>query len=125
MSRTLALVVSCCIGGCVVNEDMTPASQPSVVPNGITPNGITPNGITPNEVTLNGITPNGITPNGTTVGISGDGQPLMGANLVGTTWTGHVSDGTTITLRIDEAMQGTGSNADVWSYRITSLLSSG
>jgi hypothetical protein len=74
---------------------------------------------------LNGITPNGITPNGTPIGISGSGAPLTGADLVGTTWTGQVSDGTTVTLRIDEAMQGTGANADVWSYRITSLLSTG
>jgi hypothetical protein len=109
---------------------MTQAEQDVVIPNGITPNGITPNGITPNgitpnETTLNGITPNGITPNGTAIGITINGAPLTGANLVGTTWPGHVSDGTTITLRIDEARQGTGSNADVWSYRITSLLPGG
>jgi hypothetical protein len=68
---------------------------------------------------LNGISPNGISPNGTPIGVAGLGAPLTGAGIVGSTWTGYLSDGTTTTLRIDEALQGTGANIDVWSYRLS------
>jgi hypothetical protein len=133
------------ISGCIVNEDILAVANDSVVspngispngispngispngisPNGISPNGISPNGISPNEisangVTLNGISPNGISPNGTPIGVAVAGAPLAGTELVGSTWTGLLSSGANVALRIDEAMQGTGTNADVWSYKIS------
>jgi hypothetical protein len=120
MNRTLPLIASCFICGCVVNEPtFTPVEQGVISPNGISPNGISPNGISPNGVSLNGISPNGISPNGTPIGVAGAGAPLTGDAIVGSTWTGNLSDGTTATLRIDEALQGTGANIDVWSYRLS------
>jgi len=122
MSRTLALVASWFIGGCVVNADsfaLATTTQNGLSPNGLSPNGLSPNGLSPNGVALNGLSPNGLSPNGTEIGISGTGPPLNGANLVGSTWTGHLSDGTTVALHIDDAMQGTGANTDVWSYRMS------
>ena len=118
-------------GGCAVNEGIAShnegvTTQESLTPNGVsfnslTPNGITLNSLTPNGVTLNSLTPNGFSSTGTPIGISGTGTPLSGAGLVGSTWVGNVSDGTTVRVRIDAAMQGTGSNADVWSYKMSAL----
>jgi hypothetical protein len=122
MIRTLLLTTSCFLGGCLASEGsltLTETEQTVISPNGISPNGISPNGISPNGITLNGISPNGISPNGTPIGVAGTGAPLTGADIVGSTWAGHLSDGTTLTLRIDDAMQGTGANSDVWSYKLS------
>jgi ADYC domain len=120
MSRTIPLVTSWFLCGCVVGEDnFTPVEQTIITPNGISPNGISPNGISPNGVSLNGISPNGISPNGTPIGVAGAGAPLSGPGIVGSTWTGYLSDGTTAVLRIEDALQGTGANADVWSYLLS------
>ena len=149
MSRTLALVTSSWfICGCVVNEDSTAfvdqyglspngLSPNGLSPNGLSPNGLSPNGLSPNEiiinglspnglspngVELNGLSPNGLSPNGTPIGIVGVGTPLSGAGLVGSTWTGHLSDGTNVTIRVDQAQQLTGTNTDVWSYQLSGLV---
>jgi len=131
MSRTIPLVASLwLISGCTVDEgNLAVVDQAGINPNGINPNGINPNGINPNGINpnginpngvmLNGINPNGINPNGTPTGIAGTGAPLTGAGVVGSTWTGHLSDGNTVAIRVDEAMQGTGTNTDVWSYRMS------
>jgi hypothetical protein len=66
--------------------------------------------------------PNGIMPNGTVIGVSGTGAPLSGAGLVGSTWTGHLSDGTNLTIRVDQAQQLAGDNTDVWSYQLSGLV---
>src|SRR5262249_46638086 len=123
MSRTLLLSVSCFFCGCVSSEDNVGLVEQmdGILPNGVSlngilPNGILPNGILPNDVALNGILPNGILPNGAVVGIVGMGAPLGGADVVGSTWTGELSDGSTLSLRIDAAAQLTGTNADLWSY---------
>jgi hypothetical protein len=137
MSRTLIFVAATAITGCIVSTDnlasveqngimpngiMPNGIMPNgIMPNGIMPNGIMPNGIMPNDVRLNGIMPNGIMPNGTLIGVSGTGAPLTGAGIVGSTWTGLLSDGSTLTIRIDQAMQQTGANADLWSYRFSAL----
>jgi hypothetical protein len=88
-------------------------------PNGLSPNGLSPNGLSPNGVMLNGLSPNGLSPNGAQIGIAGTGTPLSGSEIVGSTWTGHLSDGSNVTIRVDGAMQGTGTNGDVWSYRLS------
>lgn len=87
--------------------------------NGIYPQGINTNGIYPNEVTLNGVYPTGVNANGTQIGVAGSAAPLTGADLIGSTWTGLLSNGSTVALRIDDAMPGTGTNIDVWSYRMS------
>jgi hypothetical protein len=63
------------------------------------------------------LSPNGTSASGTPISIAVNGPPLSGSDVVGSTWTGLVSDGTTVALRIEEAMQGSGANSDVWSYR--------
>src|SRR5882724_8305912 len=104
------------MGGCAVASD-APAQDPADItpyvgttngrsPNGVSANGINPNGRSPNGVSLNGIDPNGRSPNGTAIGISVTGPPLAGAGVVGSTWTGNLSDGLTVALRIDAAQQG-------------------
>jgi hypothetical protein len=136
MSRIISsLVVTTAVAGCVVSTDNLGSveqadgimpngvSANGIMPNGIMPNGIMPNGIMPNDIRLNGIMPNGIMPNGATVGVSGLGAPLTGPDIVGSTWTGLLSDGTTLTIRVDQAMHQTGANADLWSYQFSALVS--
>jgi hypothetical protein len=140
MSRTIILVASWSIVGCVVSEEpFTPVSQTvltpngvnpngvnpngvnpnGVNPNGVNPNGVNPNGVNPNVITLNGVNPNGVNPNGSLIGVAGSGAPLTGTDHVGTTWTGNLSSGATAVLRIEEAMQLAGTNTDVWAYRMS------
>jgi hypothetical protein len=129
----------------VVNEDKLSRTEEAVVwangtdPNGTDPNGTDPNGTDPNGTDPNGTDPNGTDPNGTDpngillngieqygmaadgapIGIAGSGAPLAGADLIGSTWTGVLSSGNTVALRVDDARQGAGANADVWSYRFS------
>jgi hypothetical protein len=119
MSKTLPLVAAWFLSGCVVNEGTALVDQAVITPNGISLNGISLNGISLNGISLNGISLNGISLNGTPIGIAGTGAPLAGTDIVGSTWTGRLSDGTSVGLRIDDAMQGTGANTDVWSYRFS------
>ncbi|HSS03122.1 MAG TPA: ADYC domain-containing protein [Kofleriaceae bacterium] len=94
--------------------------------NGISLNGISLNGKSLNGISLNGISLNGISLNG--VAISGNATtapPLNGASIVGSTWTGTTTSGTSIPLRIDRAVQGTGTNADLWFYGISFQTTSG
>jgi hypothetical protein len=130
MSRIITCIASLWfIAGCSVQDDPEYASDAvislngidpnGIDPNGIDPNGIDPNGIDPNGVSLNGIDPNGISVNGRPLGVAITGSPLAGADLVGSMWTGRLSSGGTVALRIDEAVQGTGSNTDLWMYRFS------
>jgi len=136
MLRTKFLVISSCLlAACVASED-PPAqltdsvtSQVSSRPTGTRPNslsfnavnpiGINPNGIRLNGVALNGIRPNGTDASGAPIAITGTGSPLSGSAIVGSIWTGILSDGGTVAIRIDEGLQGTGNNSDVWSYRLS------
>ncbi len=120
MSRTLVLLASGFFCGCIASDDITATdNQPTLTPNGVSPNGITLNGVSPNGITLNGVSPNGVSPNGTAIGIATEGAPLSGTSIVGSTWPAHLSNGAAVILRIDAVMQGTGANADVWSYRLS------
>src|ERR1041384_7406632 len=155
MSRTIALIPSLwLVGGCVAQgphidgesvteqdslspngPDANGVSPFSLSPNGPDANGVLPFSLSPNGISLNNRSPNGISltsrsPNGTSasgapIGIAVDGPPLVGADLVGSTWTGHVSDGTTVALRIEEAMQLAGANSDVWAYRWSASAAGG
>lgn len=117
------------VAGCAAAD--APAEDPSnATPyvgttNGRSPNGVSINGRSPNGITLNGINGNGRSPNGTAIGLAASGPPLTGAGIVGSTWTGNLSDGTTVALRLDGAQQGTGANTDVWSYLISSSAADG
>jgi hypothetical protein len=123
MSRTLPLITSLWfIGGCAVSEDILALTDQAVStpnglnPNGLNPNGLNPNGLNPNGDSMNGLDPHGLDADGTTIGIAVSGAPLVGAGVVGSTWTANLSDGTTVALRIDDAMQLGGPNTDMWSY---------
>ncbi|HMG19875.1 MAG TPA: ADYC domain-containing protein [Kofleriaceae bacterium] len=94
----------------------------SLPPNGISLTGINLFSLPPNGVSLNGLDPSGLGSNGQPIGISVSGPPLTGAGMAGSTWTGRLSNGGTVALRLDAAVQGTGSNADVWSYRISASV---
>jgi len=118
MSRTIALVASSLLiggAGCAV-EEQTGTLAPDHVTSS---NGTTTNGIRLNGIRLNGIRLNGIRLNGTPLGVSGTGAPLSGADIVGSTWTAELSDGTTLPIRIDDALQGTGTNSDLWFYKMS------
>ena len=117
------------MNSCAVNEDTTSTfNQELISPNGSSANGISPALISPNggasgsPIRLSSVRATGKRANGTPITIAGTGAPLAGASLVGTTWTGNVSDGTTVALRIDEAAAGTGANADLWSYRVSAAF---
>src|SRR6185295_12820365 len=56
---------------------------------------------------------------GAAISIAATGAPLTGAGLVGSKWTGRLTNGSTAELRIDAAQQGTAENTDVWSYRLS------
>src|SRR5262249_14570072 len=117
MSRTILLTasVSSIFCACITSEDNVALVEQmdGVMPNGVSLNGVMPNGVMPNNVVLDGVMPNGVMPNGTAVGLAGLTAPLTGADLVGSTWTGKLSDGSALPLRIDAAMQHTGTNADL------------
>ena len=122
-----------CLGGCLVNNASSERggviTQNDGGGNGVTlpPNGTSLNGITlpPNGVSLNGINPTGLSASGAPIAISGNGAPLTGSAMVGSTWTGSVSNGATLTIRIDQAVQGTGANTDVWSYAMSVSIGGG
>jgi hypothetical protein len=126
MSRILALTASLFMGSCAVNEDSAATlDQELISPNGTSANGILPSLISPNggssgsPIRLTSVRPTGTRADGTPVTIAGTGAPLAGADLVGSTWIGNVSDGTTVALRLDKAAPGTGANTDLWTYRVS------
>ncbi|MCW5807703.1 MAG: hypothetical protein KIT31_35450 [Deltaproteobacteria bacterium] len=108
-------------GGCAVapdeNLDLGETEQEVTSDNGISLNGISLNGISLNGISLNGISLNGISLNG----ISLNGTSLDAATIVGSSWTGELSGGTTLELRVD-AMTQVG---DVGMYDFSYSTSSG
>jgi hypothetical protein len=124
------------LGACAIGEEPVEVGNTSeeiVSPNGMTLNGMTLNGMTLNGMTLNGMTLNGMTLNGMTLngmtlngmtlngseltGVAGD-VPVDGEELVGAKVNGELSNGGTITLRIDGAKKLLPPNDDVWAYEV-------
>jgi hypothetical protein len=70
-------------------------------------------------VTLSSVLPHGTKLDGQRISIRGFGAPFAGTDYVGSTWTGVLTDGKTVALRIDDAIPGSGNNADVWSYKVS------
>ncbi|MEJ7604285.1 MAG: ADYC domain-containing protein, partial [Kofleriaceae bacterium] len=97
--------------------------------NGMSLNGMSLNGMSLNGMSLNGMSLNGMSLNGTTLnGMSLNGTGLTSTVLtaaVGATFTGYLSSGATLPLRIDTAIRGTGTNTDVGMYGISYQTSSG
>lgn len=122
MSRTLALLTPCFFVGCAVHDESPIYTDTQrISPNGNSLTGITLDARHPASVTLNGVAPTGVAASGRPISIAAEGPPLSGAALVGSRWTGHLSDGSNLTLRIDAAAQGAGVNDDIWSYQVSAL----
>ena len=84
------------------------------------------NGTSLNGTSLNGTSLNGTSLTGTSISASSaSGPPLSGSGVVGSTWTGTASNGATVNLRIDSALQGTSPNTDLWFYGVSYQTSSG
>ena len=129
MLRYLSLVV---VLACAADDDVEPTGQNFQEvdsPNGTSLNGTSLNGTSLNGTSLNGssltgVAVSGLSSTGVTVkAATGTALPLSGASLVGSTWTGTAT-GTTggtvsLKLRIDSALQGTGTNADLWFYGVS------
>jgi hypothetical protein len=114
----LALAGALSLTGCVADESnptVGETEQHSEIDNGTSFNGIALNGIALNGIALNGIALNGIALNG----IALNGIALNGIALNGTTWTGLLSNGARLPLRIDSSFLGTGSNSDVGMYGVS------
>ncbi|MFL5345528.1 MAG: ADYC domain-containing protein [Hyalangium sp.] len=138
--------------GCGVAETQEPgtssletAKAAVVVANGVQLNGINPNGINPN-----GINPNGVLANRMLLSVRYDDVKVPGAAPFSQTWiqgselhglidtqelsgpdflqarfVADLDDGSQVNLRIDNVTQGSGADADVWSYRVSYLENDG
>ncbi|HEY0192058.1 MAG TPA: ADYC domain-containing protein, partial [Kofleriaceae bacterium] len=126
MGRIVIFAALSLVGGCTMSEPVTESEpltqttdQDVISPNGTSTTGVNPQVISPNGpgtgLTLNGIAPVGRSARGEPIAIATRGAPLAGMGLVGSTWTGHKSDGAAIALRIDAASQ----LASLWSYRVS------
>lgn len=122
MSRSLALL-ALVVSGCAVNDDSTATDEQFFLsPNGSSADGVAPNFLSPNGgstgARLTGVLPTGTARDGTRIKIASTGAPLTG-DLVGSTWIANVNTGSIVVLRIDEARPGTGSNSELWAYRVS------
>jgi hypothetical protein len=119
----IILCISLLCSACVVSEEETLEETAQEVASA---NGISLNGISMNGISMNGISLNGISSNGTSLsGVSSNGAPLSNSSVVGSTWNATTTSGTTVKLRIDSVTSGTGSNADVWFYKVSYQTTSG
>ncbi|MDC3984299.1 ADYC domain-containing protein [Polyangium jinanense] len=90
--------------------------------NGLALNGLALNGISLNGISLNGLALNGVSIEGTTfVGKKASGKPMKPEEFVGATFTGTLSNGQTITLRIEDRVAST--RPDVFLYEVAYLSS--
>jgi hypothetical protein len=126
MSRTIGFVACSLLVGCAVDDDTAKTAAPIVTaPGGWSLNGPDLNGInsaaTGRGVMLAGVKPTG-SQNGSAISISRTGPALSGAGVIGSTWTGVLSNGGTVPLTITAAAQGSGANADVWRYTFTASV---
>lgn len=121
MSRTLALLTPWIIAGCAVDGDsIANTDEARISPNGTSLNGVALTGHP--GATLTGVAPTGVAANGVPIRMMTNGAPLSGKAFIGSKWTGHLSDGSSIALRVDAAVQG--ASSDVWSYRVAALVGS-
>jgi ADYC domain-containing protein/pentapeptide repeat protein len=108
----------------IVEQDVDSNNGTSL--NGTSLNGTSLNGTSLNGTSLNGTSINGTSLNGTSITAnSTTAPPITGSGAVGSTWNGTTSTGATIKLRIDSALQGTGTNSDLWFYGVSYQTSTG
>jgi len=122
MLKILALLTVGSLIGCVDNRDPESATREQAtgaMPNGWSLNGPDLNGVnsaaTGAGVMLSGVLPLGQAADGSPVAIHETGPALAGSGLVGSTWTGVLSNGQTLPLTITAEAQGDVSS-DLWRY---------
>jgi hypothetical protein len=135
MKSTLVSILVSLAAGCSMDSPTSQLTQDLTSANGTSLNGVSLNGTSLNGTSLNGTSLNGTSLNGTSLngtslngtslngtslnGTSLNGTSLNGTSLNGTVWTGLLSDGSTLALRIDSYVQGTGANSDISMYGVS------
>jgi len=143
MRNLITLASSCALAACAVDatvatstteEDLIAANGTSL--NGTSLNGTSLNGTSLNGTSLNGTSLNGTSLNGTSLngtslngtslnGTSLNGTSLNGTDFIGATMTGTLSNGASITLRIDDIDALASPNDDVLAYAISAQVDGG
>ncbi len=132
MQNVKIVIVAALAAGCISDEVDLGAGQQSIVQdngeslngvrlngvrlNGVRLNGVRLNGVRLNGVRLNGVRLNGVPLNGPTMAAVENGVAVPDAELLGSTWEGSLSDGTTLPLRIGAIDHAT--SPDLTIYRI-------
>ena len=129
----LALLAGACGGG-AESAPLGASTASLESDNGRSLNGRSLNGITINGRSLNGVTLNGVQASGVKLGAASVGSislaatvlsgtvgttKISGAGFVGTTWSGVLSDGTTLPLQITAAAPLPAPNADLLGYALS------
>jgi ADYC domain/Pentapeptide repeats (8 copies) len=134
MLKSITCAVLTCASACALSDEDIALDETTqdldqvngVSLNGVSLNGVSLNGVSLNGVSLNGVSLNGVSLNGTTLSSgSVSTSPLTGTTIVGSKWTATASNSQPVNLRIDSALQGTDTNADLWFYAISYQTTAG
>jgi hypothetical protein len=142
--RIACTMVTALAFGCGVEPgndgDTGQGSEELVSPNGVSLNGVSLNGVSLNGVSLNGVSLNGVSLNGvslngtTLTGVSvtsskivgsKNGKALKDKDFESAIFTGTLSNGQSLKVRIDSATTGAAPNADTAMYGVSYQTSSG
>ncbi len=107
------------------DEEIGETEQASMSTNGMSLNGMSLNGMSLNGMSLNGMSLNGMSLNGTQLTGLKSGATVSGTALVGARMIGTLSNGSTLSLRINTAQTLAAPNTDVWAYSVSYALSGG
>jgi len=130
MKRFALLACLTAAAGCLGSEEddfgVGSTTEELVNPNGVRLNGVRLNGLELNGVRLNGVTLGGSTVSGITIQQSQLVGTRNGVTIKGQSWnsalfTGNLSDGTTISLRLDSSQTLAAPNGDTWAYGVSFL----
>ncbi|MEO8705186.1 MAG: ADYC domain-containing protein [Kofleriaceae bacterium] len=129
------------LAGCIDEElDIDELDEEINAPNGVSLNGVSLNGVSLNGVTLTGLTLDSVSLTGVThSGVTMTGMTVVnsqmsgwkfaifkiGSGLVGSLFTGKLSNAATLTLRLDGVRALAAPNTDVWSYTFSYQTSAG
>lgn len=128
-ARPLTALAALCASvtlGCAPEARFVVREAEIVSNNGVSLNGVSLNGVSLNGVSLNGVSLNGVSLNGTSLnGVSLNGTKLQFSGMSSVTGiqgaklNGQLSNGSTLSLRIDTARQGASPNTDVHFYKVS------
>jgi ADYC domain-containing protein/pentapeptide repeat protein len=143
MRNWIALASSCALAACAADATVATSTtdQEVTADNGTSLNGTSLNGTSLNGTSLNGTSLNGTSLNGTSLngtslngtslngtslnGTSLNGTSLNGTDFIGATMTGTLSNGASITLRIDDIDALASPNDDVLAYAVSAQVDGG